>query len=289
VARRRPDERSLVPIVDRMVDQRFAMAVEAVSRLRAEDPNATPDELADRLIRKCAKELAVGGAVAGGAAASPVAGVAVAAATAGADATYSMGRLSEMIMGIGLIYGHEQATVDERTALVLAVLGLSESAAVGLTGLAARVGSRGGARLVARLPSGAAPSPTAGATKKAIAKLSNAKGPWSLAALVPYGIGAGVGAAGNAVLARSVGRAAKQYFAGSVSTPPPQHATVQEDAGEGEVVEDPARSATASGTGGPRPGAGAWDDEIVDAVIVETVDVHATFRSSPPPAAPSSG
>ena len=73
-ARRRPDERSLVPIVDRMVDQRFAMAVEAVSRLRAEDPTATPDELADRLIRRCAKELAVGGAVAGGAAASPVGG-----------------------------------------------------------------------------------------------------------------------------------------------------------------------------------------------------------------------
>ena len=92
MVRRRPDERSLVPIIDRMVDQRYAMAVEVVSRLRAEDPSATADELADRLIRRCAKDLAVGGAVAGGAAASPVAGVAVAAATAGADATWSMGR-----------------------------------------------------------------------------------------------------------------------------------------------------------------------------------------------------
>lgn len=278
-----------MPIVDRMVDQRFAMAVEAVSRLRAEDPTATPDELADRLIRRCAKELAVGGAVAGGAAASPVAGVAVAAATAGADATYSMGRLSEMIMGIGLIYGHEQSTVDERTALVLAVLGLSESAAVGLTGLAARVGSRSGARLVAKLPSGTAAPASAGVTKKAIAKLSNSKGPWSLAALVPYGIGAGVGAAGNAVLARSVGRAAKQYFAGGASPAAPAHPPVQEDAGVGEVVEDdPAtsRSAPSTAARNASPRAGAWDDEIVDAVIVESVDVRATYRVSGPPTEP---
>lgn len=248
-----------------MVDQRFAMAVEAVSRLRVENPAATADELADRLIRRCARELAVGGAVAGGAAASPVAGVTVAVATAGADATFSMGRLSEMIMGIGLIYGHEQATVDERTALVLAVLGLSESAAVGLTGIAARVGSRGGARLVARLPAGAAPSPTAGATRRALSKVSGARGPWSLAALVPYGIGAGVGAAGNAVLAHSVGRAAKQYFSSTGSPDPStRFAPLQEDADDAEIVDDGPTHAESGASGDQR-------DDIVDAVIVGTV------------------
>jgi len=257
-------------MVDRMVDQRFAMAVEAVSRLRAENPGASPDELVDKLIRRCARELAFGGAVAGGAAASPVAGVTVAVATAGADATFSMGRLSEMIMGIGLIYGHEQATVDERTALVLAVLGLSESAAVGLTGIAARVGSRGGARLVARLPTGAAPSPTAGATRRTLSKVSSAKGPWSLAAILPYGIGAGVGAAGNAVLAHSVGRAAKQYFS-ATGTPEDtvRFAPVVEDAGEAEIVDDgPDVTPTERPSGG---------DDIVDAVIVDAVIVDAVI------------
>lgn len=235
-----------------MVDQRFAMAVEAVSRLRVENPAATADELADRLIRRCARELAVGGAVAGGAAASPVAGVTVAVATAGADATFSMGRLSEMIMGIGLIYGHEQATVDERTAL-------------GLTGIAARVGSRGGARLVARLPAGAAPSPTAGATRRALSKVSGARGPWSLAALVPYGIGAGVGAAGNAVLAHSVGRAAKQYFSSTGSPDPStRFAPLQEDADDAEIVDDGPTHAESGASGDQR-------DDIVDAVIVGTV------------------
>jgi hypothetical protein len=258
VSRRAPDERTLIPIVDRLVDQRYAAAVDAVARLRAEDPTADPGPLADRLIRRCARDLAVGGAVSGGAAASPVSGVAVAAASAGADATYSMGRLSEMIMGLGLVYGHDHPSAEERAGWIWAVLGLSEGAAVGLTGLAARVGARSGARLVSRLPTGAPAAANATVGRRMMSKLSNGKGPWSLAALVPYGIGAGVGAAGNAVLAQSVGRAAKQYFAGKepgVAAFDP----VVEDGGEGEIVDEPASAAP------PRP---RHDDEIVDAVIV---------------------
>ena len=257
MARRRPDERSLVPIVDRLVDQRYAAAVQAVSQLRAEHPGASPDELADRLIRKCAKEMALGGAVTGGAAASPVAGMTVAAASAGADATYSVGRLGEMIMGLGLVYGHEHNTAQERAGWVVAVLGISEGAAVGLTGLAARAGSRGGARMLARLPSGTATAATAGRGRRAMARLSTGKGPWSLAALIPYGIGAGVGAAGNAVLAQSVGRAAKQYFANG-----PAPASVA-GAGGPVLVEDVTDE----------------DPEIVDAEVVDADVVETATRS----------
>ncbi|MFZ4519807.1 MAG: hypothetical protein ACOYOP_15570 [Microthrixaceae bacterium] len=210
---RRRDDRSLLPVVDRLVDQRSIVAWETVQRLREEHPGASTDELADLLIRRCVKEMALGGAVTGGAAASPVAGVAVAAASAGADATYSVGRLSEMIMGLGLLYGHEAATPEERRGWIIAVLGISEGAAVGLTGLAARLGSRGGARLLSRLPDAASAGATAGRGTKALARMKTTKGPWGLAALVPYGIGASVGAAGNAVLAQSVGTAAKQFFA----------------------------------------------------------------------------
>lgn len=246
-----------------MVDQRFAAAVESVSRLRAEDPTATPDQLADRLVRRTSKEMALGGAMTGGAAASPVAGVAVAAASAGADATYSVGKLSEMIMGLGIIYGHEHATVEERATWIWAVLGISEGAAVGLTGLAARAGSRGGARLVARLPTGTQAAVNAKLSRKVMARLSSGRGPWSLAALIPYGIGAGVGAAGNAVLAQSVGRAAKQYFSGDLArSSPPTHDPVVEDAGdEAEVLDGD----------GPRPGptTASAEEEILDAEIVD--------------------
>ncbi len=104
----------------------------------------------------------MGGAMSGGAAASPVAGVAVAAASAGVDATYSVGRLGEMIMAIGLVYGHDATTADERRTAVVTIMGLADGAAVGVSGLAARAGAKGGARLLQRIPTAtAATAPSA--------------------------------------------------------------------------------------------------------------------------------
>lgn len=231
-----PDLRNLVPLVDRIVEQRFGDAAQAVSALRAADPDATTGQLADALIRRAARELAVGGALAGGAAAAPVAGMGVAAATAGMDASVSVGRLSELVMALGIVYGHGHASAAERAGWIWAVLGLSEGAAVGLTGLAARVGARGGARLLSRLPEASRASVNAKLSKRVVSRMAGGRGPWSLAALVPYGIGAGVGAAGNAVLAHSVGRAAKQFFA---TSPPPPQQPLFEDAGDGELIDDP--------------------------------------------------
>jgi hypothetical protein len=262
--RRRPagwEHQSLVPLVDRLVDQRYADAAQTVAALRAERPGDDPDRLADALIRRYARELAFGGAMAGGAAASPVAGMTVAAATAGVDGAYGMARLGELIMAIGLVYGHEHAGAQERAGWVWAVLGLTEGATVGLTGLAARIGARGGARLLARLPAGSQAAVSARLSRRVLARVGSSRGPWSLAALVPYGIGAGIGAAGNALLAQSVGRAAKQFFTGGPAplTPPP----VVEEALEVEIVDD---DPGAAGTAAADP----TDAEVIDAEVIET-------------------
>ncbi len=264
---RRNEQNNLLPVLDRLVEHRYGAAVEDVASLRDQFPDDEPDELANRLIRRYAKELAIGGAVSGGAAASPVAGVAVAAASAGADATFSVGRLGEMIMAIGLVYGHDTSTVDERRTAIVTIMGLADGAAVGMSGLAARAGAKGGARVLQRIPTTPPPA-TAGASRKALARLSTTKGPWSLTALIPYGIGAGVGAAGNALLARAVGRAAKEYFAGHApsagvgAAPPPEVIEVLDE--ETELLDpDPADGAT---TPPPWP---AGDDDIWDAEIVD--------------------
>lgn len=206
------DYSAFLPVVDRLVVQRHANAVQAVEAIRAAHPNASRDELVARLIRRYTNEMALSGAVTGGAAAAPVAGIAVAAASAGAEATMSVSRLGEMIMAIGHLYGAEEASQDERRAAVLTIMGLADGAAIGISGLAARAGSRGGARLLAKLPT-VTVAASAGRTRRLVARATSSRGPWSLAALIPYGIGAGLGAAGSAMLTRAVGRAAKEYFA----------------------------------------------------------------------------
>lgn len=264
---RREDKDHLLPVLDRLVEHRYSGAVADVAALRHQHPDDTPDELADRLIRRYAKELAIGGAMSGGAAASPVAGVAVAAASAGADATFSVGRLGEMIMAIGLVYGHDATTVDERRAAIVTIMGLADGAAVGMSGLAARAGARGGARLLQRIPA-ATPAAGSSTARRALSKVTSTKGPWSLTALIPYGIGAGVGAVGNAVLARAVGRAAKEYFsthaATGVSAGTPAAVVVEVLDDETELLDPDTSTGVAAEPADADPDADIVDAEIVD-------------------------
>jgi hypothetical protein len=223
---------------------RHDAAMASVAQLRAEHPTDSPEELANRLIRQCIRDLAINGAVSGGAAASPVAGPAAAAAVLGTESAASVSRLGEMVMAIGIVLGSDRADPDERALFIAAALGMTEGAAMGLTGLAAKAGARGGARVLQRLPSAAAATAAgAGRSRRLAARMAGKGGPWGLAALLPYTIGAGVGAAGNGALALSVGRAAKHYF------------------GSGDL--DPGSD------GGEAPDGGAADDELWDAEVVE--------------------
>ena len=95
-------------------------------------------------------------------------------------------------------------------------------------------------------------------SKKAfVAKAAKSGSPWGIAALLPYGVGAGVGAAGNAALVLAVGRAAKEYF---TRTPPP-------DGRVAEFVDDDTVLLDDDPPAGSAPGDDT-DDDIVDAEIV---------------------
>lgn len=197
--------------MDRIVEQRYNAAVEAVTGLRESNPGADSDALARKLIIGCARDLAMSGAVTGGAAAAPTSGTAGMAAGVG-DIAFGTARLGEMVMAIGIVNGLDSASARDRSRWLGAVLGASEGFAAGLTGVAARAGSQTGGRMLGRMATAGAAA-GAGRTKRAAARMATKGGPWSLAALLPYGIGAGVGAASNAALAVTVGRAARSYFA----------------------------------------------------------------------------
>jgi hypothetical protein len=246
-----------------VAEQRHEAARSTVAALGRLHPDADADELTNRLIRQCARELAIGGAVTGGAAASPVAGPTAAAAVLGTEGIVGVSRLGEMVMAIGIVHGHGRAEADERALWVAAALGVSEGAAMGMTGLAARAGARGGARLAARLPAAASATVKgAGRTRRLTSSMASKGGPWGLAALLPYSIGAGVGAAGNAALAYSAGRAAKHYFA---ANPPPVSSS-----GPGSSFRDPPDDGSSvdgrPADDGPEE---IWDAEVVEERIID--------------------
>lgn len=200
-----------------IAEQRHNAALASVKALRSAHPGEDVDALSNRLIRQCAKDLAIAGAMSGGAAASPAAGPVGAAALLGAEGALNAARLGEMVMAIGVLHGHIDSPSEDRALWMGAALGASEGTALGLTGMAARAGVRGGARLLGRVPGGSVTEST-GIIGRTAARMSNKRGPWGLAALLPYTLGASVGAAGNLALAVSVGRAATRYFAAGDGT-----------------------------------------------------------------------
>lgn len=200
--------------LDRLVEHRYGAAGGLVRQTRAAlGPTAPPDLVVDAIVRRYSRELAAVAAVSGGAAAVPGVGTTVSLAAASADLAYTMGRLGEMVLAIGIAHGHDAASFEQRKAWVLAVLGMGRGAVIGVDGLAGEVGSRGGARIVARITSTQLDGVNSKLAARLLARLSTEQAALRMGRILPFGIGAGVGAAGNVVIVRSIARAAREFFA----------------------------------------------------------------------------
>jgi hypothetical protein len=179
-------------------------------RLKFQPGNA--DELIKLIVKRYTRELAAVSALTGGAAAIPGAGTGTALATSTADLAYSITKMGEMILAIGIASGHDAQSLEQRRSWVISVLTMANGAAAGVEGMAGRIGSTGGARLVSRIPDESLSSINAKLSAQVLTKFGIEQGALRIGRLVPFGIGAGIGAAGSAVITRSTAKAARSFF-----------------------------------------------------------------------------
>jgi hypothetical protein len=226
--------------IDHVAVKRFADSEALYERALSANPNAPAEKLAAAIIRRVAKELATAGAISGIVAAAPGIGTSASLATGAADIGVSFGRLAAMVLAVGLAYGADLSDVEDRRRHVYAVLsgsgeqltegerkagdlkkqlgqqalgrGKDQKDGVG-SYVTSKVGSKVGAKVLSRLV----------AQETAI----------SIGSLMPLGIGAGIGAAGNRALVFSVGRTAVKYF----SRAQPSRANDRNTPLRGHVIE----------------------------------------------------
>jgi hypothetical protein len=204
--------RAVLPAIDRLVEVRYDAAMTTVRRLREEHPHWDADRLVSALIATTRRELTAVGAAAGGAAAAPGVGTAAALGASTADVAWTVSRIGELVMAIGIARGHTTQSIEERRAWVLAVLSMTTGAAKGLKGVAAQVGAKGGARVVQAIPMSAINTINRAIGGRIVVKWGAQQGAIRLGRLVPFGIGAAIGAAGNAALVQVVGNRANDFF-----------------------------------------------------------------------------
>lgn len=140
-------------VLDRLakvIDETDEVAAAArVAQLQAANPDATPEELTERLIYQKCRNTAVVGATTSGLAIIPGLGT-VASLTLGlaTDFGITFKMQAELVLEIAAVYGHHM-TPQEKRRVVMAVTGLS----AGTTAVAHRVGNNISKRVTARVAS----------------------------------------------------------------------------------------------------------------------------------------
>ncbi|MFN8051213.1 MAG: hypothetical protein U0Q22_07260 [Acidimicrobiales bacterium] len=224
---RRSSSPGVIASIDRIVAYRYGAAVDQVEAVRARQRTAGSGEepavaaVVDEIVRRYSRELAAVAALAGGAAALPGTGTAAAVMATGADMAYTIGKLGEMVLAIGIAHGHDAVSIEERRAWVLAVLSMGKGAVSGVEGIAGRVGAEGGARIVSSIGATQLDQVNSKLGARLVARLATEQSAARLGRLLPFGIGAGVGAAGNVLIVRSVARSADRFFLDPTAPPAP--------------------------------------------------------------------
>jgi hypothetical protein len=201
-------------MLDSTLDRALAMQRSAVTayldRVRRSNPEASPAEVIRLLERRYLSATASIGAAAGGAAAFPGVGTAATLAASGAEIVAFVEATALFTLAVAEVHGVYLSDPDARRALVIAVL-LGESgaalleSAVGRGGhwqqVLTRRGSQEGITGIKRL-----------LARHMLTRFGSRQGALLFGRALPLGIGAGIGAVGNAALARASIRASRRIF-----------------------------------------------------------------------------
>lgn len=203
-------ERALDLGLDRALEIQRPAVVAYIDRVRQRRPDASPAEVERQLERRYLAAVASLGAAAGGAAAVPGIGTAASVASGVAEITAFVSTTALYVLAVAEVHGVPIGDPEVRRALVLAAL-LGDSAIPALE--AAESQSPHWAEVIARRGS---KEKVAGLNSRLgrllLTRFSARQGALYLGRALPMGIGAGVGAVGNAALARAAISATRRAF-----------------------------------------------------------------------------
>lgn len=210
-----PEGRSaLDAALDRALHVPSATIRAHVERLQRRNPEAGPEQILGLLEKEFLRVVASTGAAVGAAAAIPAVGTATAAALTASDLATFFAASAAYTLAVAEVHGIEVDDVERRRALVLAsVLGEDGTNALTSAGISPVAWGR---VLVAAAPSNTIKRVNKVLTGRFLKRYVAKQSGLALGRLIPFGVGAAVGALGGRALARGVVRQAATAFG-----PPP--------------------------------------------------------------------
>lgn len=219
-----PVPRSVEHALDTALDRALAIERPVVAgylaRVRRRRPELSPAEVVAMLERRYLTAVVGTGAASGGAATLPGVGTATSLASGAAEIAAFVSTTAMYVLALAEIYDVPTEDPQVRRALVLTVL-LGELGETALAG--GEIEAKHWARVLGRNASkDTARALNARVTHLFMARFGAKQGALAVGRALPFGIGAGVGAAGNAALGRSVIRSARRAFGPPPARMPPR-------------------------------------------------------------------
>ena len=178
----------LIASVDRAATTRWDAA-----RLRAGELQGPRNEQVNVVTARIRRELGLSGAASGGTAAVPGVGMVAATAAFAAELGWSTIRLTDLIMTIAVIHGHDRAGLVERRMWVLSILAYRNGAAGVLTKLMAEFAEAPGRSSVRRLSERSVQRINASVAQVVVRRYGTRAGVAAVGRAVPFGVGAALG------------------------------------------------------------------------------------------------
>jgi hypothetical protein len=208
-------ERALDTALDRALVVQRPVVLAYLNRVKEKQPHASPAMVVQLLERRYTTAAVGIGAASGGAAAVPGIGTAASLAAGAAEITAFVSATAMYVLALAELHGVPVSNPDVRRALVLGVL-VGGEGAVALEGVEGA--GRHWAQVINRPDSkGKIAGVNSRLAHLLLTRFGTRQGALLVGRALPLGIGAGIGAAGNAALARAAITAARRAFG-----PPPE-------------------------------------------------------------------
>lgn len=213
-------EGALDAALDKALRIQRPMVLSYLARVRSKQPDATPAQVIEQLegLYRTAV-IGIGGA-SGAAAAVPGVGTAAAFASGAAEIAAFVSATAMYVLAVAEIHGLPVSDPDLRRALVVSVL-VGEGATAAIEGAAGHAPHW--AQVIGRSTSREKITGINGhLSRMLLTRFGARQGALLFGRALPLGIGAGIGAAGNAALARMAIKTARRAFGPAPATFPPR-------------------------------------------------------------------
>lgn len=204
-----------VEAIDMVAGMPRSAVLAHIDQSREWRPSSSPAEIIGVLERQYLATVTSSGAAVGAVAAAPAVGMAPALVLAGGEAVAFVAASGLFALSLAEIHGVDLDDLERRRTLIMAVM-LGDAGSATVANVAERTGGYWGRNLVARVPMSSIRQVNRVLGRNFVTKYGAKQGILVLGKVVPFGIGALIGAGGNAAFGMVTIRSARAAFG-----PPP--------------------------------------------------------------------